>query len=372
MPSSSRNVSSLVARVDGSIWLFDCGEGTQHQMIRAGVKPGKVERIFISHMHGDHTFGLPGVLCYIAHRAAPDRPPIHLYGPIGLRKFLRSALRATAARIDASFCIHELLPRQRPHPAPKYFGSSPRGDGDRDLPGPSPSGAWDVVREGSWTVQAAPLQHRVPTWGFVLQEDPKPGRLDIDSVQKDLGINPGPDYGLLKSAAGDGLTSVKLSNGAVVNPFDYVAGSTPGRKIVILGDTRDSCAIAPTAQNADLLVHEATMGDALMRKAMECGHSTPSMAAAFAAQIKTRTLVLNHFSARYSTKNSSQGHVLDDPEFGDLPDTAQTVSDLADQARSTLARSTCPNTTVIPAADFMKISVDPHSADGPGAVTVLK
>ena len=148
---------------------------------------------------------------------------------------------------------------------------------------------------------AVPIQHRIPCFGYVVVEADKVGTLDVNKA-KALGLQPGPQYAKLKN----GESVIVVGTGQEVKPEDVIGKGKPGRKIVILGDTCDTTEIEAFSQNADAIVHEATMEDNLRDKAIEYGHSTPSMAAKFAVKVNCRKLLLNHLSPRYKPLSEVQ------------------------------------------------------------------
>ncbi|OSD04524.1 Metallo-hydrolase/oxidoreductase [Trametes coccinea BRFM310] len=322
-PSSTRNHSSLALRLDGDVWLFDCGEATQHQIQKSSVKMGKIQKIFITHTHGDHIFGLLPVLAGRlngaggtidgvddprAHAPPEDVPPLEIYGPLGTRAYVRHGLTYTHTLLGAPYVVHELRLPTDPQ----------EGDGTALAPHPyerpgrnflqSEDGAWrDICRERLVAVSAAPILHSVPCVGYVVNELPVPGKMDPKKYIPELKRTNTPMSVMSRLQQGE---SVTLSDGTVL----HGPARKPGRKIVILGDTYDPSPIAHLAEDACLLIHEATNAhlpgidpntkdsdtyEIVEERAKSRGHSTPQMAGAFAKKIRARKLVLNHFSARY-------------------------------------------------------------------------
>lgn len=282
--------------------MFDCGEGSQVQLMKSAVRPGRITKIFITHLHGDHVFGLPGLLCTISAGANEDATPLELYGPVGLRQMLRTVLNLARSQLQFRYTVHEL--HHDIHPGdydgmtewcPSYEATGQlhfrEVEGDNIFK--NPDGYWDVCRDGSLCVRANTLVHRVACFGFVITEDPLPGRLLVDKL-KALGIPPGPLYAKLKKGE-----TVVSSDGIKVSSAEVVGPCRRGRKVVILGDTCDSSSMIPITNEADVLVHEATNENSHEEKCRENGHSTPAMAAAFCHSIRARKLILTHFSQRY-------------------------------------------------------------------------
>ncbi|KAI9207428.1 Metallo-hydrolase/oxidoreductase [Polychytrium aggregatum] len=357
IPSRTRSHSSLALRVDGSIWIFDAGEGTQHQLVRSDLKLGKIERIFITHLHGDHVFGLPGLLCTVSQKqgarddapgdgdsdAVEDGPTqnnsssgtvIEIYGPVGTRAFVRNSLRSSCSRLPCRFRVHEF------HDNPETAESSTEADlHPEELPGrnqiadsPCGSGAaslWSLDL-GVFAVQVVSIAHTVPSLGYILQEESAPGNLDVASIQPHLNRNANalkaqgirnPLSLLAKLKAG---STVTLPDQTMLVPDDFLSKPTPGRKIVILGDTHDSMAVAPVCMGATVVIHEATnacleqdrqngaSAEEIEVKTIAHGHSTPQMAGRFARAVGAKLLILNHFSSRYKGDESPESMLVMD------------------------------------------------------------
>lgn len=246
-PSRARNVSSVAAVLDGRVLLFDCGEGTQHQLLRAPVRSGAIEAVFISHLHGDHVYGLPGLLATLGMNGRTA--PLDLIGPEGLEEYVRPALRTS----------HHHPPFEiRIHPAGSYRGSG-------------------------FAVKAAAVEHSVPCVAYCVIEDDRPGVFDPARAIA-LGIPAGPEWGALQRA----------NDPRVCGP------ARRGRRIVYCTDTRPCASAVELARDADVLIHEATYGDELAAEAAERFHSTAAGAARVAAEAGVRRLILTHFSTRYT------------------------------------------------------------------------
>ncbi len=266
-----RNVTGIALRLPpqhGSVWLFDCGEGTQHQLMQTSLKLNGVDKIFVTHLHGDHTFGLPGLLSSRAFAGGTE--PVLLYGPPGIRELVMNCLRLTETNLGYALHIHEI-----------------------DAPG--------VVLEDDYcTVEAAEMSHRIACFGYRITEKPKPGKLDVSKLEA-LGIAPGPIYGQLKQ----GL-DVRLADGTTVRASNVTGPELPGRIVTILGDTAPCDNAIRLAKDADVLVHEATFEAELSDKAIEYGHSTTIHAADAAKRAGARRLVLTHFSTRYRAEDAAR------------------------------------------------------------------
>ncbi len=237
VPSPRRNVSALALRLDGprgGIWLFDCGEGTQHQVLASPLKLSRLEKVFITHLHGDHIFGLPGLL---ATRSSQTDAPLTLYGPPGLCAFVRDALAASGTWLAYPMEVMEIKEGM-------------------------------VCQDASYRVEAARLDHGVPCFGYRITEQERPGRLRVEDLAR-LGVPPGPVYGRLKRGE-----RIELPDGRTLDGRDLVDPPRPGRAVAVLGDTRPCTASMDLARGADLLVHEATFADAHADLAHRYGHST--------------------------------------------------------------------------------------------------
>lgn len=259
-PTIDRNVASLSVRRDGEVILFDCGEGTQRQMMRYGVGFSFTE-VFFTHYHADHMLGITGLLRTMGLQ---DRTaPVRLYGPKGASRILNVAVNLGIERNKFPVEIFELRP------------------GDR-------------ISRGDYDIVVFETEHRADTVGYALAEHVRLGRFNPDRALE-LGVPEGPLWGKLHKGE-----AVTLDDGRTVEPSDLVGEPRPGRTLVYTGDTRPSLKVMEAARGADLLVHEATFGGDEAERAKETGHSTASEAARVAADAGVRRLVLTHISPRYS------------------------------------------------------------------------
>ncbi|CAG8499225.1 1167_t:CDS:2 [Acaulospora morrowiae] len=316
-PTPDRNTSSLALTIDGTSWLFDVGEATQHQILKvSNIKWGKIDRIFITHLHGDHVFGLPPLLCTATKNLTTTssdtaRHPIEIYGPSGLRKFLRQTLKLTRSFLGRDYMVHELLFPEDPvdHPDKKELYDFEQLGKNIQLQRSGENLYWEVIDGKSYKITAAPIKHSIPCLGYVFSENPLPGKIDIQVIKpillrnkEALGIK-NPMELVKKLQNGETL---HLPDGTIIEP----PPRRPGRKIVLLGDTYDPSGIIHLAMNADVLVHEATNAltssdppgtsyESVEEGAIRRGHSTARMAGKFAAQINAHKLILTHFSSRY-------------------------------------------------------------------------
>lgn len=262
-PSRTRNVSSVALQLpeQGTLWLFDCGEATQHQILRSPLRLSQLDRIFFTHLHGDHLFGLPGLL---ASRSMQNGgvTPVTLYGPAGLAEYVRVSLEISQSHPGYPIQVEVVRP-----------------------------GA--VYEDDLFQVVCAPVRHRVEAYGYAVIEKTQPGRFDVERAQA-LGIPPGPLYGRLKN--GETLT---LADGRVIDGQELIGPPRPGRKIVHCGDTTYTNSAVELARDADVVIHEATYLQDDLAQAQRGMHSTAAMAAQTALRAQARLLILTHFSARY-------------------------------------------------------------------------
>lgn len=334
IPGVSRGVSSIALRRLGDIWIFDAGEATQIQIQRSSIKPTKITKIFMTHVHGDHTFGLPGLLCLMgrAKMEGENVPPVEIYGPAGLRLYLRATMRWTQSRITARYIVHELhgiphLHGDYTYPIPPHAYHLEReaaygeiADGSDIWPNPE-TGLFDLFNDAEVTVLAGPMKHTVPCVGFVITEADRQGSIQADGLWPVIERNAEAireEYGYrdpkrimrnIKESYTPGGTFTFPGDGTTFQLDDIIAPPRAGRKIVVCGDTCDSSSLSEVGRNADLLIHEATNAClkpfdndgyySVEKQTVAHGHSTPYMAARFAESIKARQLVMTHFSPRY-------------------------------------------------------------------------
>lgn len=260
-PTLQRHTSATALEFEGETFLFDCGEATQLQLIRSPLKWGKMTAIFIGHLHGDHVFGLPGLLGTMS--LAERQEPLRVFGPKGLQEYLRIHQESHSLWINYPLEVHEI-----------------------EAPGL-------VFETERYQVFTAPLRHIIPCWGYAFRERPRPGLFD-EAKAKALGIPEGPErMDLVRGRA------VRLADGRVITPEVVVGPARPGRSMAYGLDTGPAPELVELAGGVDLLVHEATFHREFEAEAHQWGHSTAADAAHAAREAGARRLVLTHISQRY-------------------------------------------------------------------------
>jgi ribonuclease Z len=265
IPTPKRSLPAILIQRKGEQIMFDCGEAVQRQMIKARAGFHKKMKVFITHMHGDHVLGLPGLLQTMS---LLDRgKKLDIYGPQGIKRFLEDIRETVQFVLTFPIEIHEILE------------------------------TGTVCEEEEYIIQAVWANHVIPNVAYALVEKPRPGRFYPEKA-KVLGVPEGPLWSKLQHGH-----KVKLSDGRIIKPEDVTGPVRTGRKIVYTGDTRPFRGFVKFAANADLLIHDATLNDELSERAEEDGHSTPAQAAINAKRAKVKRLVLTHISARYEDTN---------------------------------------------------------------------
>jgi len=264
MPTAARNLSGLSVRHGREHYLFDCGEGTQRQMIRYGTG-FDVTAICFTHFHADHYIGAIGFVRTLSMLGRGR--PLDVYGPAPARRFLEELLMGGTDPMSFEIRIHEVLPG-------------------------------DAVRRDGATLVPWATRHRITSVGWVLQEDARPGRFHPERA-REAGVPEGEMWGELQRGR-----PVTLPGGRVVLPEGIVEPPRRGRRVAVTGDTRPCAATAEAARGADLLIHECTFGDAEGARAVETTHSTAREAGRVAREAGAERLVLTHLSTRYDTDPS--------------------------------------------------------------------
>ncbi len=264
VPTARRGLSSVALIREGESFLFDCGEGTQMRLIKAEFPRRKFHHIFITHLHGDHIFGLGGLISTL--NLGEREYPLHIHGPIGIERFVRFILGFPRPTRMGFEVIYDEL--------------DPRFDGT-------------VLETDEYRVLAKPLVHTLPALGYRFEEHDLPGRFDATRADA-LGVPFGPERGALQRG-----NSITLADGRVIHPDALVGPSRPGRAFVYCTDTAYCDNAIALAHNADVLVHEATYGDDLAEMARDRRHSTIREAATVAVRAGAKRLIATHFSTRY-------------------------------------------------------------------------
>ena len=295
VPTRSRNVSSVALRLPqrAELWLFDCGEGTQHQVLRSELKVSQLTRIFVTHMHGDHIFGLMGLLASCG--LAGNVEHVDIYGPPDLEEYLKACRRYSQTHFSYPVKVHTVNPGV-------------------------------VYEDAEYTVSCELLKHRVPAFGYRVIEKDRTGHFDVAKAAM-LGIPSGPLYGKLKRGE-----EIVLPDGRRVNGADLCGPTLIGRKLVYCTDTVFCESAIALAQDADVLIHEATFAHQDAELAYQRLHSTSTMAAQVALAAQVQQLIITHLSPRYAPGNSIE------------------PKDLLMEARSIF-----PNTEM--AADFLTVNI---------------
>ncbi|MBM7598048.1 ribonuclease Z [Virgibacillus halotolerans] len=267
VPSKERNVSAIALSLlqeQKCIWMFDCGESTQQQILRTTIKPGKINTIFITHMHGDHIFGLPGLLSSRSFQGGNDR--LTVYGPSGIKEYIETSLKTSGSHLTYPLSIIEITEGK-------------------------------IMENGQFIVYATLLDHAVPSYGFRIVEKDKPGELLVDKLLE-IGIKPGPIYQQIKD---NEIT--QLPDGQKLYRREFIGPDKKGRIVSILGDTRARDEHQSFVEQSDLLIHEATFDHTKADLAKQYFHSTTTQAASLAKAADVKQLVLTHISSRYQQED---------------------------------------------------------------------
>jgi ribonuclease Z len=266
----------------GEVWLFDCGEGTQHQLLRSDLKISQITRIFITHLHGDHLFGLVGLLASAG--MAGDARRIDIYGPAGLDQYVEDITRTSETHFSYPVEVHTVT-----------------------------TGV--VFEDDEFVVSCEPLVHRVETFGYAVVECDRAGEFDVERAEAS-GIPSGPLYGQLKRGE-----RIALPDGREFDGRDFCGPTVAGRRVAYCTDTIYCRGAVELARDADLLIHEATFAardEDLARRSL---HSTTVMAARVASEAGAKRLLLTHFSPRYAFGNAVEPNVLLAEARAIFPDT---------------------------------------------------
>lgn len=265
LPTAGRHLSALALERKGRVLLFDCGEGTQYRLLHADLSRVRVDAIFITHLHGDHCYGLPGLLSTLALQQRDD--PVTLVLPPGGRAMLEAIPGSDPAGLPFALRITEVE---------------------------APLSRAVVYETDEFSVEARPLAHRGFAMGFRFEEHERPGRFEPEQARA-LGVSEGPAYGRLQNG-----TPVTTADGTTVEPAQVTGPPRPGISVAYVTDTRPCDGGRALAADADLLYHDATFADDHQERARKTGHSTARQAATVAHDAGVAGLLLGHLSARYS------------------------------------------------------------------------
>jgi ribonuclease Z len=282
LPAKLRNVTSIALKLleeRGAVWLFDVGEATQHQILHTTIKPRRIEKIFITHLHGDHIYGLPGLLSSRSFQGGDSE--VTLYGPKGIEEYIKVSLSVSQTFLKYPLKVVEIE-----------------------------EGV--IFEDEQMFVETRLLEHGIPSYGYRIVEKDRPGTLLAEKLAA-AGIKPGPIYKKIKSGE-----TVVLEDGRILDPEKFLGSPQKGRVVAILGDTRFCDNAAYLAENADLLIHEATFAKDEENLAFEYYHSTTGQAAQIAKRAGVKQLCLTHISARYD-RNAWRDLVQEAKEI--FPDT---------------------------------------------------
>lgn len=271
VPAKHRNVSCVALKLLdelNEIWLFDCGEATQHQILHTTLKPRKVNKIFITHMHGDHIFGLPGFLSSRAFQGGDEA--LTIYGPKGIKNYVTTCLKLSKTFLKYPLHFYEYQ------------------DGE------------EILKTDRFSVTVKKVNHGIDSYGFRIIEADRKGTLDAQAL-KDLGVPFGPMFGQLKAGK-----TVTLEDGRVINGKDYIGPDIKGRKLAIIGDTQPCNNAHELSKDVDVLVHEATFSQSESDLAHAYNHSTNLQAAQLAKRSGAKWLLLTHISSRYLYEDVKQ------------------------------------------------------------------
>ena len=326
-PSASRNVQSCALRLEsGEYVVVDGGEGTQQQLLKASsdrsghrFRPSRTNLILVTHLHGDHSFGLPGLVVYLDNAATEKAPPLHIVGPVGVAAFLRTALILSRTELKRGYRVTELAT-----PAPTgggaYEGAAlcttappvlhPDERAVSEVLAPNDDGMFALELLTGCSLTAAPLAHgSIACVGYRFQEADAPGSIDARRAAAEAeraGDDARRICRALRECSLNNTERLTLADGSELSVADGFVGAVTrrGRAVVVLGDCCHAGGVCSDAtrrlvEDADVLVHEATLDDAFAALALERGHSTPSDAARVAARAGASHLVLWHFSPRY-------------------------------------------------------------------------
>ena len=264
VPAKQRNVTSIALKLldeRNEVWLFDCGEGTQQQILNTTIRPRKIAKIFVTHLHGDHILGLPGLISSRSFQGGTDK--LEIYGPKGVKDYIELSLKISDTHLKYPI---------------KFIEIEKEGL---------------IFDDRTFSVYCDYLDHRIECFGYRVVEKDYPGELNVQKL-RDENVMPGPIYKKIK----DGEI-VTLEDGRTIDGKDYLGPDIKGRVVTILGDTRTHPNCYTLAEGADVLVHESTFSASEGKLARNYYHSTSLQAATVAKEANAKQLFLTHISARY-------------------------------------------------------------------------
>ena len=260
IPTLKRSLPSVAVQREGRIFLFDCGEGTQMQFMRSKLSISKMEKVFISHLHGDHLVGLPGLLMSLGHFSR--QRPLFIYGPVGIKGYVLANRKYLKFYCEYEIVIEEVT-------------------------------EGIISEEEEYWVEVTTLDHNHRTFGYALIERQRPGKFLVDKARA-FGIEEGPLFGKLQRGE-----DIKLRDGRIIHPEDVLGNARRGRKVVYALDTRPCQNVVRLSRGADLLIHDGMFSSNEEEEAKLRGHSTVAQAARVAREAKVKKLILTHVSSRY-------------------------------------------------------------------------
>lgn len=263
IPTSHRSHSAIALKAFGEIMLLDCGEGTQLQMSKSKISPMKITKIFLTHFHGDHILGLPGIIQSMAFRGRKE--PLHIFGPKGLIPLINNVRNFGYYSLTFEIYMHEI------------------SEGT-------------ILEEENYKISCCPMKHSVLNFAYKIEEKRRPKFIKEKALS--LGVKPGPDFGKLQQGI-----PVDVENRTIM-PHQVLGEERKGRIIVYSGDTSPTEQMVKFAEGADILIHESTFEGTYEDKSYETGHSTSKQAAQIAKKANVKKLFLTHISTRYKKSNS--------------------------------------------------------------------
>jgi ribonuclease Z len=269
LPTKTRSHPAIAIKAFREIILLDCGEGTQRQMSLAGLSPMKINHIFITHLHGDHFLGLPGLIQSMAFRGRTE--PLHIYGPRPMGQLMENIIDLGYYTLNFIINTYEVE-----------------------------SGL--ILDEKDFRVYSSPAEHNVPNHAYKIEEKRSPKFLKDKAIE--LGIKPGPDFGKLQSG-----NPVKVGD-KIINPKQVLGKERKGRQIVYSGDTKPCQGMVEFSRGVDVLIHESTFKESHKERAAETCHSTAADAARIAKDAKVKNLILTHISTRYQDTEGLENEAL--------------------------------------------------------------